>query len=242
MFIGIIGTIARVGSKASGKEEVAQYLVNELQFTRLRIRADAPVFVAASTNDSQTEFRSAKDMLTFTTPRWRTKYVTTDVTNPIDLYLLLKRPFFMVVGIDAPLGLRYRRYTERSLHQGEHMMSLEEFIAADDEVMYSAPSPQPNSPDLSGAPAAGRTEETMPRQLMSPIMSSTDAAQELNVKRMVGRANVTITNTFETVEALREHLERLDLLNGERLRPAWDTYFMLLSELASHRANCMKRK
>ncbi|KAJ2526007.1 Deoxycytidine monophosphate (dCMP) deaminase, partial [Coemansia sp. RSA 1935] len=41
---------------------------------------------------------------------------------------------------------------------------------------------------------------------------------------------------------LYEYMVKIDLANGERLRPSWDTYFMLLSELASHRSNCMKRR
>lgn len=70
--------------------------------------------------------------------------------------------------------------------------------------------------------------------------------------------NVHIDNSFATVPALYDHLEKLDLLNMERLRPGWDTYFMVsvseqtfpchlnpwqtLASLASHRSNCMKRR
>ncbi|KAJ1952669.1 Deoxycytidine monophosphate (dCMP) deaminase [Linderina pennispora] len=234
MYIGIIG------SKASGKEEVAQYLVGQHQFTRLYLRPGAPALTTTSTDESQTEFQSAKDMLSFTTPRWRTRFVTTDVTDPVDLYLLLKRPFFMVVGIDAPLGLRYRRYTERSMRQADPVMSLDEFVALDDSLMYAAPRGPAATP--SPGPLEVRGEEKMPKQLMSPILRSADPSQELSLKRMLASANVSVTNTFGSVSELHEYLDKLDLLNSERLRPSWDTYFMLLSELASHRANCMKRK
>ena len=36
-----------------------------------------------------------------------------------------------------------------------------------------------------------------------------------------------IVNSFESIPALRTHLDTLDLLNPERLRPGWDTYFMV---------------
>ena len=39
--------------------------------------------------------------------------------------------------------------------------------------------------------------------------------------------DVHIDNSFPTVAALYEHLDKLDLLNMERLRPGWDTYFMV---------------
>jgi dCMP deaminase len=39
--------------------------------------------------------------------------------------------------------------------------------------------------------------------------------------------NVTIINNFPSVERLWQHLSELDLLNSERLRPSWDSYFMV---------------
>ena len=39
--------------------------------------------------------------------------------------------------------------------------------------------------------------------------------------------NVTVINNFPSVEQLWQHLSELDLLNGERLRPSWDSYFMV---------------
>lgn len=78
------------------------------------------------------------------------------------------------------------------------------------------------------------------------------------LRSMRSMINVHIDNSFPTVAALHDHLKRLDLLNMERLRPGWDTYFMVsyaeraischlkswqtLASLASHRSNCMKRR
>lgn len=55
-------------------------------------------------------------------------------------------------------------------------------------------------------------------------------------------AHITIVNHFETIEGLHKHLEEINILDQERLRPGWDSYFMTLSELAAHRSNCMKRR
>jgi len=47
----------------------------------------------------------------------------------------------------------------------------------------------------------------------------------LNILRSF--VNVTIVNNFQSVEHLWQHLSELDLLNSERLRPSWDSYFMV---------------
>ncbi|KAJ1814627.1 Deoxycytidine monophosphate (dCMP) deaminase [Coemansia sp. RSA 2598] len=223
--------------------------------------APAPVpaatYLDADRNPALT-FSSAKKILEHITPRWRTNYVTTDITNPVDLYLLWKRPFTLVVGIDAPMGVRYRRYCLKNASDGSQKLSLEQFVDLDDEALYSCQLPPPeakNMVDLSlgtlAASPAGSKEaamavalkaETEPQPLMSPVIRNTSEAHELNLKRVLASANVSIANTFPTIEELHMYLDRIDLTNGERIRPSWDTYFMLLSELASHRANCMKRK
>ena len=55
-------------------------------------------------------------------------------------------------------------------------------------------------------------------------------------------AHVHVVNSFETISGLYDHLGEMNLLDGERLRPGWDTYFMQLASLASQRSNCMKRR
>ncbi|KAJ1727459.1 Deoxycytidine monophosphate (dCMP) deaminase [Coemansia biformis] len=233
MFIVILGT------KASGKETVADYLVRTLEFTRLRLvgrDADPPAASATSatsgSSDSSGVFGSANAILSFVTPRWRTNYVTTDVTSPVDVRRLWKRPFVLVVGVDAPMGLRYRRYCARTTPPSPPL-GLGEFVAADDDELYAI-----------RAPAAGLSSgaEGNAMSPMLPAAYSADSMLDATIKRVLVSANVSIENTFATVEDLYVYLDRVDLANGERLRPSWDTYFMLLSELASHRSNCMKRR
>ncbi|TFK56732.1 hypothetical protein OE88DRAFT_1715646 [Heliocybe sulcata] len=54
--------------------------------------------------------------------------------------------------------------------------------------------------------------------------------------------DLQIVNSFASVAAFETHLDALDLLDPNRLRPDWDTYFMTLASLASQRSNCMKRR
>ncbi|KAF7731661.1 Deoxycytidine monophosphate (dCMP) deaminase [Apophysomyces ossiformis] len=55
-------------------------------------------------------------------------------------------------------------------------------------------------------------------------------------------SDVTITNISDNWKDLVNTIEQVQLLNPERLRPSWDTYFMHLSDLAARRSNCMKRR
>ena len=97
--------------------------------------------------------------------------------------------------------------------QGQTGLSLEQFVQEHDDHFYGE-----NFADKMTNSRAGSL-----RQLHSLI-------------------DLQVINAFETVIELRQHLEKLDITNGERLRPTWDTYFMRLASLASLRSNCMKRR
>lgn len=76
----------------------------------------------------------------------------------------------------------------------------------------------------------------------APLGWLTDSVLESLRAILKSYSHVTVLNNFKTVEELQTHLGSLDLFNGERLRPSWDSYFMTLSELAARRCNCMKRR
>lgn len=50
---------------------------------------------------------------------------------------------------------------------------------------------------------------------------------QTDFKRVLNTANISICNNFPTVPALYAYLDELNLLDEERLRPGWDTYFMV---------------
>lgn len=45
--------------------------------------------------------------------------------------------------------------------------------------------------------------------------------------RVMSLATVKVDNCFPTIEGLWTYLNTLNLLDEERLRPGWDTYFMV---------------
>ncbi|KAF8973514.1 cytidine deaminase-like protein [Flammula alnicola] len=54
--------------------------------------------------------------------------------------------------------------------------------------------------------------------------------------------NIQVINSHTSLQGLYSHLDHIDLLHPEHLRPSWDAYFMTLASLASRRSNCMKRR
>ncbi|GAO51705.1 cytidine deaminase-like protein [Saitoella complicata NRRL Y-17804] len=155
MFVGIAGPIC------SGKHAVADYLVEKHAFTRIRLREVASVSPALSrlaltpspscsdvkaepkSNDrnAQLVFDHIDEVLEYVTKRWRDHFVTTDIRKESDLETLCKRPFFLALGIDAPVTTRYERFVTRCAANGTPPPSFQNFVAQSDDDLYSSPSP-----------------------------------------------------------------------------------------------------
>lgn len=58
-------------------------------------------------------FPDVDALLDFVTKRWREHWVLTDIYDEATLELLLRRPFFLLLNVDAPVGVRYQRFSER---------------------------------------------------------------------------------------------------------------------------------
>ncbi|KZL76741.1 DCMP deaminase [Colletotrichum tofieldiae] len=77
-------------------------------------------------------FSSADALLDYVTTRWQSRFVTTDVHNEAILDTLSRRPFFMLISVDAPLTVRHARF--RALHNPH--CTLESFALASDSHLY----------------------------------------------------------------------------------------------------------
>ena len=58
-------------------------------------------------------FDNASSLLEYVTKQWQRRWVTTDVWNESVLDVFLRRPSFLLVSVDAPVSLRWRRLKER---------------------------------------------------------------------------------------------------------------------------------
>ncbi|KAL7909001.1 cytidine deaminase-like protein [Trichoderma velutinum] len=159
MLVGICGSIC------SGKKTVAQYLVEHHGFKHLYLQAPASVsdqdatdktssspdsgnevFAGVTTTINGTKpwpetsssyvFATAEDLLDFVTRRWRSRFVTTDIPTEKVLDVFIRRPFFLLISIDAPLTVRWRRFQQRSKQPDQSTISLEEFVTQNDLHLY----------------------------------------------------------------------------------------------------------
>lgn len=98
-------------------------MVQHHGFTRLYIaqpaqcldRKDGACSAAPTvpSNDIAHHFECAHSLLTHVTTRWQHRWVTTDVWNEAILEEFIRRPFFILVSVDAPVSLRWRRLKDR---------------------------------------------------------------------------------------------------------------------------------
>ncbi|KAL7926173.1 cytidine deaminase-like protein [Trichoderma austrokoningii] len=208
MFVGICGSIC------SGKQTVAQYLVEHHGFKRLYLQTptsaseeDPSSVEGAISKNNETSpshvFTTAEELLDFVTRQWRSRFVTTDIPTEQVLDVFIRRPFFLLISIDAPLTLRWRRFQQRSSQPWQATISLDEFVTQSDQHLYDATS---------------------------------------GLQPLISRATVRLLNTSSSLAHLYATLGKLDIPNPDRMRPGWDTYFMALASLAAHRSNCMKRR
>ncbi|KAI8099818.1 cytidine deaminase-like protein [Halteromyces radiatus] len=199
MFIGVIG------AQCSGKHTVSNYFVEEHGFSFLYIKPRQSS--QPSLYDNGIQFATLDEMQQYVTERWRDHFITCDIDTH-GIWDLKKRPFFLLVSLNAPIFMRY----QRSMERGDDIQDLETFIKNDDRTLFKISS---------------MDEEINQGTPLQTLMTLSD---------------VTITNAFKDICSLYTSLKQYDLLNMERLRPSWDTYFMHLSDLAARRSNCMKRR
>jgi dCMP deaminase len=201
MFVGLCGGIC------AGKHTVAQYLVDHHGFKELYLREESN-----DVPEDDYTFHTVQTLVDFVTKRWHERWVTTNIYSEPVLDIFVRRPFFILISVDAPVTVRWKRFQQRlkatssstsqSLPSSKDL-SLEEFLIRSDEHLYS--------------PTSG----------LLPLIS---------------RATIRLLNTSSDLAHLYASLGKLDLTNEDRLRPSWDQYFMQLASLAAQRSNCMKRR
>lgn len=61
----------------------------------------------------QRAFYTADSLLEFVTKQWERRWVTTDIWDEDIFENFMRRPLFMLVSVDAPISLRWKRYKEK---------------------------------------------------------------------------------------------------------------------------------
>jgi len=100
---------------------VQDFLAAEHQFKVLSVRKNpgASISTSSATNGTKSQhekshsFANVEDLLDFVTKQWRERWVMTEIADEGILDALLRRPFFILVSVDAPISLRWQRYRAR---------------------------------------------------------------------------------------------------------------------------------
>ncbi|KAF9305771.1 Deoxycytidine monophosphate (dCMP) deaminase [Mortierella antarctica] len=255
MFIGI------VGPTCSGKHEVANLLSIHYGFQQLGLRRDSGEGTTSTRSESkeltgshpQKVFDTIEQMLDYVTLHWMGHFVTCDVHTVQGISILRKRPFFLLLSVESPMMMRYRRCVDRCNLLEAVPPTLVEFVESTDQDLYWTPAPAPTLPyfptasntlsqsdDLEDIVNAVDSTRGSPDR---PHLVHNDNSQLLApAYRLLSMSDLSILNHSSDLSTLWHALESLDITNPNLLRPSWDSYFMYLANLAARRSNCMKRR
>lgn len=107
--------IALIGLPAAGKKTIADYLCVHHAFELVKVDPQAHQIngehqYSAEHSRSPKAFRSPAALLEYATSNWRSQLVTLDLTTVPDLEVGFdKRPWFLLVWVEAPLSVRWSR-------------------------------------------------------------------------------------------------------------------------------------
>lgn len=127
MLIGLEGT------PGSGVEDVANVLCKKMGFNLLCLESqilntkkniDHPIF---------NSFIDSTDLLNYATSNWQESMLISNVSSLTNIELFLKRPFFLLITIDASLMLKFQRFIKSNPE-----ISLEEFCQITDAHLLSS--------------------------------------------------------------------------------------------------------
>ncbi|TFK30914.1 hypothetical protein FA15DRAFT_580336 [Coprinopsis marcescibilis] len=90
----------------------------------------APTAILHANSRQPLCFSSPKDLLDFVTSRWRDDFVTCDLDTKGLVDLFIRRPFFLLLSVEAPMLDRFHR--AQSLQD----ISLDAFIQEDDRLVF----------------------------------------------------------------------------------------------------------
>ncbi|TQS38227.1 hypothetical protein Golomagni_01274 [Golovinomyces magnicellulatus] len=141
MLIGLCGGIC------AGKNTIANYLVLHHGFKRLYLReqandGDTSDKAELSIVSSENYFDTTDHLLDFVTKHWQERWVTIDIHSQVTLDKYIRRPFFILISVDAPVYLRWNRWQAKQHKSTENHLSLEEFLIKSDHYLYGSASGQ----------------------------------------------------------------------------------------------------
>jgi dCMP deaminase len=130
------------GGICAGKRTVAQYLAEHHGFKHLHLQTTSGESTSPR-GDPEHTFHDVGSLVDYVTKRWMQRWVTTDIHTEEVLDVLVRRPFFILISVDAPVSVRWKRFQKRiqdSKPPVEVSLSLEDFLLRSDDHLYSTSS------------------------------------------------------------------------------------------------------
>lgn len=133
----------------AGKASVADYLIKKHNFISIAITRPKS---KSSSNDEGTEdgaaasggivplleFPDVKTLDDHMSHSWQENCVLTTIWDETMLDALLKRPFFIFVSVEAPIGVRWNRFRDRCEQNQQPVPALEDFVLRNDQHLYDS--------------------------------------------------------------------------------------------------------
>jgi dCMP deaminase len=82
-------------------------------------------------------FPDVDALLEFVTLRWRERFVLTDIWDETVVDALMRRPFFLLVSVDAPVSVRWQRFKARCAATQHTPPTLEDFVLRNDQHLFA---------------------------------------------------------------------------------------------------------
>lgn len=162
--------------------------------------------------DGAIGFTDPKRLLEHVTRHWREHFVTEDITTRDVLEPFLKRPSVLLVSVDAPALTRFKRYQKYT--QSPSKFSF---------FNFSNKKPLPSS----SRNKALTLEQFVADDDRVSFGADSDHITSSYLFASYHLCHINVINSFPTPEQLFSHLHSINLLHPDRLRPGWDTYFMV---------------
>ena len=103
-----------IGTTCSGKHTLLNYITSH-GFTPLELTPSSEATGSIAGSSSALAFSSPEGMLDFVTQNWRSDFVTMSLSTRADLEPFIKRPFVLLVNVDAPTLTRWKRHVALSV-------------------------------------------------------------------------------------------------------------------------------
>lgn len=221
--------IGLCGLRYAGKRTISQYLAREHGFEIIEDTSAFQHFSAqppVDTRDKPRDHpRSSRQRLSCFWKHNNNGVIAQICPHDRILPDLLKRPYFLLVFVEAPFTNR----VARALHMGHPCDNIwRDLVLMDDHHRYLRLDVSHMSPHHR-PPCCGN----------SPNASAQCRYSLAGLERL---SRLRIHNNFDSHDDLQDELRTINFTDTERLRPSWDTYFMSLAKLAAERTNCMKRR